>query len=424
MWTGQAVHALVSEPRPGEEDQYRSFWQLAQIKGIFPDGLVGGHPYAALNAVVLSQADWTALRDLTDTFCRVLMKAARALARDVPHLIEMGFPWMAAEILAAEPPRTPIVGRFDFVQDPTGHWWVLEFNADTPSGVREAIVLDGMVHRTLGRASRVERANQHTGRLLVQAFRRALRSLPIGGRLGLVTTAGELEDLAQMAFTRALLARGLARWHIDVVLGDIDNLKHDRGGLLVAGQRIDAVYRYVPYEGMLGTAAFTAIAEAGARGSTLLLNGLFGLLLQNKALLAWVWEHRDDRVFSAPERAVIAAHLPPTWMMDDAPEPASGESLVAKQLFGREGEEVFFSEDLSQADWDRLGGWRTYVAQRRVEVSTFDAVVPTATGPTRAEVRASVGSFAIDGRWGGFYTRVGGKVITSRAKWLATFVER
>ena len=39
------------------------------------------------------------------------------------------------------------------------------------------------------------------------------------------------------------------------------------------------------------------------------------------------------------------------------------------------------------------------------------------------EGRTTVGAYAIAGAWGGYYTRFGGKIITSRAKWLATFVE-
>jgi hypothetical protein len=50
-------------------------------------------------------------------------------------------------------------------------------------------------------------------------------------------------------------------------------------------------------------------------------------------------------------------------------------------------------------------------------------VVATSLGPRLVEGRATVGCFAVDGRFAGFYTRFGGKIITSRAKWLATLVE-
>ncbi len=300
---------------------------------------------------------------------------------------------------------------------------MLEFNADTPSGVREAIVVDRLAWEALDRPTGLSRPNRGLARLLGRAFLNAVGTLPSGSVLGLVTTAAELEDLAQMAFTAGLLRRVFAARRIQIVLGDVDNLRSVSGNLELLGTRIDALYRYVPFEGIFGSASFVAISEAGVRGRPLLLNGLFGLLLQNKGLLAWVWRHQDEALFSPAQRAAIREHLPATWMISDAPSPSAARPLVAKQVFGREGEEVFFSEDVSASAWEELRRLKTYVAQERIDVSTLVAVVP---GPVEQEVRevfASVGAFAVDGRCAGFYSRLGGKVITSRAKWVATFVE-
>ena len=35
----------------------------------------------------------------------------------------------------------------------------------------------------------------------------------------------------------------------------------------------------------------------------------------------------------------------------------------------------------------------------------------------------TVGCFAVNGQFAGFYTRFGDKITTSRSKWLATFAE-
>ena len=54
--------------------------------------------------------------------------------------------------MARETRRLPLIGRFDFVQDVTGRWRLLELNADTPSGVREGIVCDRLVSELLPEA--------------------------------------------------------------------------------------------------------------------------------------------------------------------------------------------------------------------------------------------------------------------------------
>lgn len=417
------MHILIQDPGAISAALYRRFARRAQLQGLLPDQVVDGEPYLALNALVLDAADHALLARLTETFAAAFQKAGERLAADVPGLVEMGFPWLAAELLAAEPPRRPLVGRLDFVRDEDGRWWLLELNADTPSGVREAIVADELAHALLP-TDGLARPGAALAPSLIAAFRAALAGAPRGRALGLVTTTSMLEDLAQMAFTRELLAGPLGERGIEVVLGDLDNLAATRRGLTLCGRPLGALYRYVPFEGMLGSPAFAAIYEAVAAGHLALLNGLYGLLLQHKGVMSWLWAHRDDERLGDEERAAIRRHLPPTWPIDAYPEEEAQASLVAKQVFGREGEEVFFGEDLAPEAWTALVRRRTYVAQRRVRVVELAGAVPTSVGFERRSGHASVGCFAVDGRWAGYYTRFGGKVITSRAKCLATFVDR
>lgn len=414
--------ALVDDPARLSPALYRRFWRRAQLDAAIPDLLVRGEPYLALNALVLTDGDRRCLDRLTAVFSGVFFKAGRRVAAAVPTTVALGFPWAAAELLAAETPRVPIVGRFDFVQDTAGRWCLLEQNADTPSGVREAIVCERLVHALLPEASGLTRLSRGLDRALIAAVCAALESVAAGGALGLVTTASELEDLAQMAYTAELLRPALAERGLDVVLGDAANLRLTRAGLTLLGRRIDALYRYLPFEAIFGTPIFVAMEEAAALGQVEILNGLFGLLLQNKGLLAWIWAHRDDPVlFDAAERAAIDAHLPATWMLDAVPADRDRTGLVAKQVFGREGQEVFFGEDCSPELWAALAARRTYVAQARVRVAETRAVVQTSRGAVVRDGYATVGCFAVSGRFAGCYTRFGEKIITSGSTWLATF---
>jgi glutathionylspermidine synthase len=208
----------------------------------------------------------------------------------------------------------------------------------------------------------------------------------------------------------------------EVVLGDAANVRRGRRGLTLCGVPITALYRYVPFEPMLGTPLFTLIYDAAVAGQVRLLNGLGTLLLQHKGLMAWLWEHRDDPQLTEGQRRAVVEHLPPTWRIEDG---AAGprEGLVAKQVFGREGEEVRFGEDCSEETWAALRRQRTHIVQRKIDVKELAAVVPTSTGQQLMPGRATIGSFAVRGQWAGFYTRFGGKIVTSRAKWMATFVE-
>ncbi len=417
------MRVLLAEPEHESSDRYRTFIRRSQLEGMMADWLVEGEPYLACNAIALEPAESALLQHLTRVFSAVFARAGAAVAHDVAALVAMGFPWVAAELLAAEPIEPPIVGRFDFVRDADGRWWLLEFNADTPSGVREAIVVNRLVRATLPEAARLGAPNEGLADALVAAFSEALSGLPPQSALGLVTSANELEDLAQMAFTRDLLAGPLAELGVKVVLGDANNLRPSRKGVSLCGEPVAALYRYVPFETMLGTPPFALIHDAVAAGHLRLLNGLGGLLLQHKGLLAWLWAHRDDPALESDERRAIVEHLPPTWVIDGCPPNVRQRDLVAKQVFGREGEEVYFGEDMTPAAWAMLRDRHTYVVQQRVQIGELKALVPTSAAPIATIGYATVGCYAVRGRWAGYYTRFGDKIITSRAKWLATFVE-
>ncbi|MBI2886875.1 MAG: glutathionylspermidine synthase family protein [Chloroflexi bacterium] len=412
---------LATAQQTPSAQRYRRFVQRAQVSGLLPDHLVRGQPYLALNALVLTAGESRQLQSLTEAFSRALHVAGKCLVADVPELQAMGFPWLAAQLLAAEPPRAPLVGRFDYVRDREGHWWLLEFNADTPSGIREAVAADALAFAAIGQGC--ARVNQGLGPALGAAFARDLEGLPQGNALGLLTDASALEDLAQMAFTQELLRPILDALEVPIVLGDIDNLRGSARGVSLCGRPLGALYRYYPFEAMLGHRAFAAIYEAMTAGRLRLLNGLYGLLLQHKGLLAWLWEHRDDTRLDSEARAAIQGHLPPTWRMEELPPGTEPAGLVVKQVFGREGEEVYFGRDLSPADWDLVRKNPTYVAQARVDTQDVVALMPAINGCALEAGYPTVGSFAVAGRWAGYYTRFGGPITTARARWMATFLE-
>ena len=409
------MRALLAGPAAPKSALYRRFVRRCQLGGRLADHLVAGEPYLALNALLLSREDVAELRRLTELFARAFDAAGRALRADVPCLIAMGFPWVAAELLAAEPPRTPPVGRFDFVRNADGSWQLLEYNADTPSGIREAVVADRLVAEMLPAARGLCRPSRVLADRLVDAFDAAIGP---SRRLGLVTSAGELEDLSQIAFLGDLLRPRLAERGVEVVVGDADNLRAGARGVTLLGRRVESLYRLLPFEGMLGTHGFAALYDAVLSGRLTLMNGLYGFLLQHKGVMAWLWDHRAG--LDPDIAAAVEGHLPPTWRIEETPPEQPRAELVAKQVFGREGEEVHFGADLSEADWDALRARGRYVAQRRVPVVEIDAVVPTALGSAVWHGHATVGAFAVDGRFAGFYSRFGPKVITARSKWLAT----
>ena len=82
-------------------------------------------------------------------------------------------------MLDGEHPARASHAGLHFVCDQQGHWWLLEFNADTPSGVREAIVVDRLVF-DLWPGDRLRRPSDQLARSLVVAFQGALAQAAVG----------------------------------------------------------------------------------------------------------------------------------------------------------------------------------------------------------------------------------------------------
>ena len=394
-----------------------------------PDFAVSGEPYPTLSTLVLEQGALDSLTRLTGSFDRIISNAIDHILEDREYLVRLGFPDVAIVPLTREPRGTrPLLGRFDFLLDTNGTWQLIEYNADTPSGLRETITIEPLVWhylpKTLGQA---RPAGAHLGAAVVRATLGRLSPPLVSGRavrtLGIFTDASHTEDFAQTEAFSKLLREPLSRSGIEVVVGDVDNLHLVHGRLHFQTGPVDAVYRYFPFESLLGLTAWTTLFSAVATGQVRLLNGLRGLLAQNKGVLAWIWSHRDDdEVFGASDQEIIRNHLPATGWVDAIPPPDTRNGVILKQVFGREGEEVRHGSDLDDDSWRQCVEWGSYVSQQRVETVPSRAMVATSPGHRDVRVWPCIGSFAVDGRWAGFYTRIGAEITQHDAKWCATGV--
>ncbi len=407
------------------EAAYRARWTAylhrAAWRYFLYDNTVAGERYLALDALVLDRGALVQLVAATEALGRVFARATRAVQRDRAMLEQLGFPWAVAEMLQHEPqgPLLSPLGRFDFLLDQDGEWRLLEYNSDTPSGVRETIGAERLIYRALGQRGRQRRLGATLARRLRQAFAQLLAGAPRPvRRLGLVTDAGYAEDLAQLLFLRELLEDAGA----EIVLGDIDNLHIRRGRVCVLGREVQALYRLYPIERLYGQTIFPGLMDAALAGRVLLLNPVAALLAQDKALMAWIWARRDTGFFRREERAVIARHLPETHLVTDAPTDLERGAFVVKEFFGREGEEVYFGDSLDDADWERVRDWRTFVVQRVVESQRVPALRWRDDGLERVSSVPCVGSYLAGDRWAGLYVRLGDRVTTNRAWHLGAFV--
>jgi glutathionylspermidine synthase len=406
------------------------------------DGLiesrVQGQLYAGLNALVLTPREKAELEQLTLIFARIMDKAMGQIATrlSTAELEALGWPEMLAYALKNEPLNRWLtsIGRFDFALDTRGVWQLMEFNSDTPSGAQEVTLVEERAWKILRHIDGIARLNPAIGEKIIAAIRaEALYPpVPIGfsemegplrlPKVGFVVRGRYLTDLAQVIY----YANGLRQSGLECVVGDPNNLALIGNRLYLCGQPIDAIYRLYPIEFLSREPIFAAYMQTNLMGALKCINNLRGFLAQSKSVLAWIWGQRENtNLFTAEERKAIQNHLPETHLLQDLPASFDRSPFIIKEFYGREGAEVYDGSQLDAEGWEECRKWRTFVAQRRIDIAPHPHIWLNAPNweIEQQEVFPCVGSFIIGGEWGGCYTRVGGRITTSQAQFIPTLVE-
>jgi len=386
------------------------------------DVWAGGRRYLSLAALCLTPAEAVQLRDVTVRFSGLLDQAVDGILEDPDWWSSLAWPWPAIELARQEPPhpgrQASLYGRFDCLLDERGDWQVIEYNADTPSGGREASGLEPAIAKLFPKLRGLSPGlRSHLVSALTK--RNAQHPRPVH-LIGVVSSHSWLEDIAQATWLASLL-RSAGQ---PALVGDVTDLASHTGRITLRGQPIDALYRFYPVERLYRHAIFASVCEAAIDGSLLVLNGLRGFLAQSKACLAWLWANRHA-VGRSGERA-IERHLPATVPARGSDAAKLLPTGVIKHVNGREGDSVVFGKDVDPASWDQRLLEGGYVVQRAV---SSPAVQDVEVDDARQRVDcigpkyACVGAFSIGGRFGGCYTRLDGPITSARATYAATLQE-
>jgi hypothetical protein len=290
---------------------------------------------------------------------------------------------------------------------------VCELNADTPSGLPEAVLLGPAAGVAPGQdpnRALESRFGDLLDRFLQGVDRPDPARPPVVGIVYPTEIAGDF-GLIRL-YQRWCQARG---WN--VVLGGPFNLRPAAGNRVALFSRsCDLILRHYktdwwaerlpiwadedPYpdpEPLQGPLA--ALLAAVAAGRCAVVNPFGAVLAQNKRMMALLWEQLAH--LSAPARAAVEAHLPWTVRLEAADRRqllAEQADWVLKSDYGCEGEEVIVGRAVDPAEWEACLAQalpRRWVAQRYFHARR---------GPDDEVVNHGV--YLIGGRRAGLYARL------------------
>lgn len=236
-----------------------------------------------------------------------------------------------------------LYGRFDFVFGPDGAPKLLEFNADTPTALYEAAI---MQWRWL--EARDRRADQYNRihEKLIARFRTLAAALPKDGALHFACMRAERDDkltadfLADCAAQAGVLVEALDMNDIGVKGARIVDL-HEGA--------ITHLFKLYPWEWL----ADEPFADVFMRADVGVLEPPWRLAAASKLILADLWEMFPNHENLLPAFRQIAH--------------TDADAFLAKAAFGREGDGV-------RAAWSPPNG--PFVYQQRIEMPTQDHRYP------------------------------------------------
>ncbi|WP_454620794.1 glutathionylspermidine synthase family protein [Bradyrhizobium cenepequi] len=215
-----------------------------------------------------------------------------------------------------------LYGRLDLSFDGRGPAKLLEYNADTPTSIFEAAVVQwSWLEQAIERNIIPKRADQYNSihERLIDAWKR----LAFGGHLHLAGMTGNAEDAATLTYLEDTAAQaGLATTLLDIE--DV-GLTDDGRFVDLDNRAIALAFKLYPWEWMFRDSFGVRLTSAPTRW----IEPPWKAILSNKGILPLLWEMFPSH-----------PNLLPAYFEDDPNAQTLGSSFVRKPIYSREGANV------------------------------------------------------------------------------------
>jgi glutathionylspermidine synthase len=331
-----------------------------------------GQPYWNESAFyAFTVADIGILEEATNQLAEMSLNAAQHI---VDHKLygQMGIPAGAVPLIEASWDREPpsLYGRFDLAYDGLGPPKLLEYNADTPTSLLEAAVVQWYwLEDAHPRSDQFNSIHER----LISKWKELAPSFP-GSHIDFCS-ADDAED--RMTVTYLLDTAQQAGLSASVFL--IDEIGWDGARFLAPGGRpLNAVFKLYPWEWMVREEFGKYLYPAST--GVMWVEPAWKMLLSNKGLLPVLWN-------------LYPGH--PNLLQASWTEPAGGGSWVKKPLLGREGANVTLHRSSGELVTTGDYGEEGFVYQNLAPLRSFDNKYPVigswVIGPHPGEAAAGIG---------------------------------
>ena len=291
--------------------------------------------------------------------------------------------------------------RYDFhpVLDVEGGWAISEVNSDVPGGFAEASLMPlaaiESIHKAQEKSSIMEKEFYHIVSFGDVMIERVKKKVKAGGRIMMVHCTCYSDDRQVMQY----LGDRLGAEGYEIIYGAVEhvNFKDNKAYSVMDGNegQLDAVFRFTPLEW------FKDIKPKRWRGyfdtETVSCNHPISIYAQTKRF-PLVWDVLENHGISM---STWRSLLPETI---DVKHVLGRENYIYKPAYGRVGDGISIREALDIKEYEKIMKDVVRHSSRYVAQKKFTSI--PLKGENGEEYHVCLGSYAIDGRHGGYYARI------------------
>ncbi len=283
-----------------------------------------------LRPFFLDDAQVALVRRASETIARMGERVAAA-ALTMPELLDaVGVTDAERALVSIDPGyhTASTASRLDSFILP-GSLQFAEYNAESPAGLAYTETLAGIFERLDVFARFRERFEAEAPRLMSPILEALLASYQEWGGTAAPPTIAIVDWREVPTWTEfELLQARFVQSGVPTIVCDPRDLNFDGDALIGLGRRIDLVYRRVLINDIVDRPAeCAALVDAYAARAACVANTFRCKIPHKKAFFAVITDERFSSLFTEPERAIVAAHVPWTRLLADGPATRNGESI-------------------------------------------------------------------------------------------------
>jgi glutathionylspermidine synthase len=403
---------IMKPSRDGRKDKWNSINEKAAFLHGYTGGYTGPCESFSLDALVIHQQHFKELEEASEKIWAVIEKTVELVRENhgifCPVLgIEDSLQDLVTQNITS---HTAFIARLDWGVDSNGNWRMLEINSETPAGIMESMALNDVIKSEL--AIKLNDPNKSLVKLIREAFTCIVNDYnkykPVRN-IGFVTGSFN-EDW----YNTKLLSELLKDMSYNIIVGEISGLEAREKKLYLYGEPLDAIYRYYPLDWLANDVYFEGVIEALKENSPS-INPPVSFISQSKAFLALVWELADQGFYDNDDKKLIDKYIPKTSLT--AKKMKGIENYCIKPFFGREGQEITFSFS------KKFNTLKNCVFQEWVDLQAVPIQLHTTVYSAQSSVCPVIGTYMVNRKFGGIYTRGGSRITDHNAVYIPAFID-